>query len=139
MCAGIISACLPTLRPVFNAAAQKMGINIRLARSTPSPPPDTTIATISNISSRKPHISVMTPQHDPSDNNPDRSPFYRLHDESDGEGKLGELTDASSIGKSTRAESKASCYELRVIETAGFSEASIEEELDRRRMRKANV
>ena len=81
----------------------------------------------------------MTTQHDRSDKNPNRSPFYRLHDESDGEGKLGETTDANSIGKSTRAESKASCYELRAIETAGFSEESIEEELDKRRMKKPNV
>ncbi len=139
MCAGIISACLPTLRPVFNAAAQKMGINIRFARSTSSAPPDVTIETISNISSRKPHVSVMTTQHDASDNNPGRSQFYRLDDESDGEGMLGGTTDASSIGKSTRAESKASCYELRAIETAGFSEESIEKEIHRQRANRSNV
>lgn len=126
MCAGIISACLPTLRPVFNAAAKKMGINIRFARSTPSAPPDITIETISNISSRKPHTSVTATQHDPKDNS-DRNPFYRLDDGSDLEGMLGETTDTNSIDKSMRTDSKASCYELRAIDTAGFSEESIEE------------
>ncbi|OAA72086.1 hypothetical protein ISF_01159 [Cordyceps fumosorosea ARSEF 2679] len=139
MCAGIISACLPTLRPVFNAAAKKLGINMHFSRSTPSAPPDVTIATISNISCRKPHVSVMTTQHDPSDNNTDRSPFYRLHDESDGEGMLGETTDTNSISKSTRAESKATCYELRAIDTAGFSEESLEKELHRQRMNRLDA
>lgn len=139
MCAGIISACLPTLRPVVNAAAAKLGINLHFTRSTPSAQPDVTIDTISNISSRKPHISVMTTQHDPKDSNHDRSPFYRLHDESDAEGMMGETTDTNSIGKSTRAESKASCYELRRIDTAGFSEESIEREIQNQRHKRSGV
>ncbi|KAM3521712.1 hypothetical protein NHJ13051_006079 [Beauveria bassiana] len=127
MCAGIISACLPTLRPILNAAASKLGINIRFARSTSSAPLDVTIETISKLSSRKPHVSVMTTQHDSSDNNPGRSAFYRLHDESDGEGML-KTRSAYSVDKPTRTESRSSCYELRVIETAGLDEESIKKE-----------
>ncbi|KAM3453642.1 hypothetical protein MY3296_003673 [Beauveria thailandica] len=138
MCAGIISACLPTLRPIFNAAAKKLGVNIRFARSTPSAPLDATIETISKISSRKPQVSVMTMQHDSSDNNSDRSAFYRLHDESDGEGML-KTTSADSIDKPTRTESLSSCYELRAIETAALSEESIKKEPCRQRMDRVEV
>ncbi|KAM3432877.1 hypothetical protein NHJ13734_006690 [Beauveria thailandica] len=138
MCAGIISACLPTLRPIFNAAAKKLGVNIRFARSTPSAPLDATIETISKISSRKPHVSVVTMQHDSSDNNSGRSAFYRLHNESDGEGML-KTTSADSIDKPTRTESLASCYELRAIETAALSEESIKKEPSRQRMDRVEV
>lgn len=138
MCAGIISACLPTLRPAINAAAAKMGINLRFSRSNPTPEPDVTIATISNISSRKPHVSVLTTQLDNDEN--DRSPFYRLNDESDADGIMGETTDTNSLSKSTtRADSKASCYELRTIETAGFGEESIEKELRNQRLKNSNA
>ncbi|PQK15234.1 hypothetical protein BB8028_0005g07480 [Beauveria bassiana] len=137
MCAGIISACLPTLRPILNAAASKLGINIRFARSTSSAPLDVTIETISKLSSRKPHVSVMT-QHDSSDNNPGRSAFYRLHDESDGEGML-KTRSAYSVDNPTRTESRNSCYELRVIETAGLDEGSINKEPRRQPMGRVEV
>ncbi|OAA40207.1 hypothetical protein BBO_06265 [Beauveria brongniartii RCEF 3172] len=138
MCAGIISACLPTLRPIFNAAAKKLGINIRFARSTSSAPLDATIETISKISSRKPRVSVMATQHDSSDNNPGRSAFYRLHDESDVEGML-KTRSADSIDKPTRTESRASCYELRAIETAALSKESIKKEPHRQRIDRVEV
>lgn len=80
----------------------------------------------------------MSTHHDPSDNNLDRNPFYRLNDESDADVMLA-ATETSSIGKSRRTESKASCYELQAIETAGFSEESIEKAFQTQRMNHSRV
>lgn len=131
MCAGIISACLPTLRPVVAAAASRLGLEhyMPFYRQTHSSNSNDPVQTIGERSSRsKNDGNTLQSDRGTSD------AFYRLPDHSDLEDIMADTGHFDDNNK-LRTESKLRRYKSTSIDTDEHSLATTEHDIAMERLR----
>lgn len=122
MCAGIISACLPILRPVVHLAATKVGLGNVFSLSKKSNDgshtgqhlPTIGSARVNRINKNQSELSTTLSRGDLED-----GPFYRLPD-------LSEIDIESGHGESHGIKAPEKAH---VIETDGYSEQTVAESI----------
>lgn len=117
MCAGIVSACLPTLRPVVALAFAKLGLerfDIFSRHSVPSDDPNSGIAR-SGLSSKEETNNSNSRR---SKRESTKDAFYRLPDHSDVEEDIMLESGHFDRADKLRSESKISKYEASSLDDA---------------------
>lgn len=129
MCAGIICACLPTIRPVVNAAARKMGLNafIFTDRSQGSSGQPRSGDGVPNLTIGESGKMRKIPNRQNDEGEADTNPFYRLPD-------LSEIDIDSGTGSSDSDAKFKSRQHARVVEADGQSERTVTEDIPLERL-----
>ncbi len=101
MCAGVISACLPTMRPVVIWVGQKLGVNhcLPFRRGESRAGKETNATTNSNHTAGSGNPRSHQAQAESTYRTESRTAFYRLHDDSEADSIMMDAAERGSVSR----------------------------------------